>query len=79
MHRFGRMDKDPSMEVLVKRTETGRGRRVVILVAVVLAAVALIGVVAAGFRGKHIPQNAAALTMPAPAAAKAGWRPWWLQ
>lgn len=73
------MDKDPSMDVLVKRTESGRGRRVAIVVAVVLAAVALIGVVAAGFRGRHIPQNAAAMTTPAPTTAKSWWRPWWLQ
>jgi hypothetical protein len=79
MQRFVSMDKDPSVEVIVKRTEIGRGRRVVILVAVVFAAVGLIGVVAAGFRGRHIPQNAAAMTTPAPATAKAGWRPWWLQ
>jgi len=79
MQRFGSMDKNPSIDVIVKRTEIGRGRRVAILVAVVFAAVGLIGVVAAGFRGKHVPQNAAAMTTPAPATAKAGWRPWWLQ
>jgi len=73
------MDKDPSLDVIVKRTTTGRGRRVVFLAAVVFAAAGLIAVVAAGFRGRHIPQNAAAMTTPAPATAKAGWRPWWLQ
>jgi FlaG/FlaF family flagellin (archaellin) len=52
---------------------------VVIMVAVVLVVAALIAVVAAGFRGKHIPQNAAAMTTPASATAKSGWRPWWLQ
>ena len=72
------MDKDPSIDVIVKRTEIGRGKRVAILVAVVFAAVGLIGVVAAGFRGRHIAQNAAAMTAPAPATAKAAWHPWWL-
>jgi len=52
---------------------------VAILVAVVFAALGLIGVVAAGFRGRHIPQNAAAMTTAVPATAKTGWRPWWLQ
>jgi hypothetical protein len=79
MLRFEFMNKDLAMEVMVKRTEIGRGRRLAIMVAVVLAAAALIGVVAAGFRGSHIPQDAAAMTTPAPTNAKSGWRPWWLQ
>jgi hypothetical protein len=79
MHWFESMDKDPAIDVMVKKTEIGRGRRVVIMVAVVLVVAGLIGVVASGFRGRHIPQNAAAMTTPAPATAKAGWRPWWLQ
>jgi hypothetical protein len=79
MRWFESMDKDPAIDVMVKKTEIGRGRRVVIMVAVVLVVAGLIGVVAAGFRGRHIPQNAAAMTTPAPATAKAGWRPWWLQ
>ena len=73
------MDKDPSVDVIVKRTEIGRGRRVAILVAVVFVVAGLVGVVAAGFRGRHIHQNAAAMTAPVPTTAKAGWRPWWLQ
>jgi hypothetical protein len=73
------MDKDPAMDVMVRRTEIGRGRRMAIMVAVVLVVAALIGVVAAGFRGRHIPQNAAAMTTPAPTTAKSGWRRWWLQ
>jgi len=73
------MDSEPSIDVIVKRTEIGRGRRAAVLVAVVLAAVALVGVVAAGFRGDNITQNAAAMTTPVPATAKTGWRPWWLQ
>jgi predicted metal-dependent phosphotriesterase family hydrolase len=79
MQQFVSMDKDPSMDVIVKRTETGRGRRVAFMVAVLFAVAGLIGVVAAGFHGRHIPQNAAAMTTPVPATAKAGWRPWWLQ
>jgi flagellar basal body-associated protein FliL len=79
MQRFELMHKDPAMEMMVKRTEIGRGRRLAIMVAVVLVAAALIGVVAAGFRGRHISQDAAAMTTPAPATAKSGWRPWWLQ
>jgi hypothetical protein len=74
------MDKDTAMSVMVKRSEAGRGKRAALVVAAVLVAVALIGVVAAGFRGKHIPQSAAALTTaPTTTAAKTGWRPWWLQ
>lgn len=73
------MEKDPEMDEMVKRTETGRGRRVVLIVAAVLVVAALIVVVAAGFRGRHIPQNAAAITTPSAATDKAGWRPWWLQ
>src|SRR5664279_868839 len=76
---FTAMDKDPSMDVLVRRTEIGRGKRVAIVVAIALVSVALIGVVAAGFHGRHIPQDAAAITTPVPANAKTGWRPWWLQ
>jgi hypothetical protein len=72
------MDKDPSMDVLVRSTEIGRGKRVAIVVAVALASVALIGVVAAGFHGRHIPQDAAAIATPVPATAKTEWRPWWL-
>jgi len=79
MHRHESMHKDSAMDVMVRRTEIGRGKRVVIMVAVLLVMVALIGVVAAGFRGRRIPQNAAAMTTPAPATAKAAWRPWWLQ
>jgi len=72
------MQKDSAMDVMVKRTETGRGKRVAFTVAVVLVVATLIAVVAIGFRGRHIPQNAAAMTTPAPATAKSGWRPWWL-
>ena len=64
------MDKDPAMDAMVNRTEVGRGRRVVIMVAVVLVVAALIAVVAAGFRGRHILQNAKAMTPPAVEAAK---------
>jgi hypothetical protein len=73
------MDKDPSIDVIVKSTEIGRGKRVAILLAVVFATVGLIGVVVAGFHGRHIPQNAAAMTTPVPATAKTEWRPWWMK
>ena len=73
------MDKDPSIDVIVKRTEIGRGKRVVIMVAVMLVTGALIAVVAAGFRGRHVPRDAAAIAAPSATDAKAGWRPWWLQ
>jgi hypothetical protein len=79
MQQHGSMEKDPALDVMVKRTENGRGRRVVIMVAAVLVVAALVAVVAAGFRGRHIPQNAAAITTPVPATVKSGWRPWWLQ
>jgi hypothetical protein len=79
MHRFESMDKNSAVDVMIKKTEIGRGRRVAIMAAVVLVVAGLIGVVAAGFRGRRIPQNAAAMTTPAPATAKSGWRPWWLQ
>ena len=78
MHRCQSMDKDPAMDVMVKSTEIGRGKRVAIMVAVLFVVADLIGVVAGGFRDKHIPQNAAAMTTPAPDSAKAAWRPWWL-
>jgi hypothetical protein len=79
MQRFEFMRKDSTMDEMVKRTEIGRGRRLAIMVAVVLVAAALLGVVAAGFRGRHIRQNAAAMTALPPATAKSGWRPWWMQ
>ena len=73
------MDKAPAMSLMVRRAKIGRGKRVAIMVAVVLAVAGLVGVVVAGFRGRHIPQNAAAMTTPVAAApAKVAWRPWWL-
>jgi len=73
------MDKDQSMTIMVRRTKTGRGRRIVITVAAVVIVAGLIGVVVTGFRGRDIPQNAAAMTTPVAATpAKVAWKPWWL-
>jgi flagellar basal body-associated protein FliL len=73
------MAKDREMSEMVRNTKIGRGRRVAILVAAVVLVAVLIGVVVAGFRGRHISQNAAAMTTPVAAApAKVAWRPWWL-
>ena len=73
------MDKDPTMSAMVKRTGVGRAKRLVIILAALLVVTALIAVVAAGFRGTHISQDAAAMTTPlAPAPAKVAWKPWWL-
>jgi hypothetical protein len=73
------LDNDPTLIEMVKKTEVGRTRRVVFMLAVVLVVAALTGVVVVGFRGRHISQNAAALTAPGATPAKGGWRPWWLQ
>jgi hypothetical protein len=73
------MDNDPTLSEVVKKTEVGRTRRVVFLLAAVLVVAALTGVVVAGFRGRHVSRNAAALTAPGATPAKSGWRPWWLQ
>jgi Mn2+/Fe2+ NRAMP family transporter len=73
------MERDPTMSAMVKRTGVGRGKRFVIIFAALFVVVALIAVVAAGFRNRHISQNAAAMTTPlAPAPAKVAWKPWWL-
>ena len=73
------MDNDPSLSEVLKKTKVGRTRRWVFLLATVVALAALTGVVVAGFRGRHISRNAAALTAPGASPAKGGWRPWWLQ
>jgi predicted secreted protein len=73
------MDNDPTLSEVVKKTEVGRTRRMVFLLATVVLLATLTGVVVAGFRGRHISRNAAALTAPGAAPAKGGWRPWWLQ
>jgi hypothetical protein len=53
------------MENLEKNSETDRTKRITILVVALLAVAAVIVVVARGFRGRHVSQNAAALTEPA--------------
>jgi flagellar basal body-associated protein FliL len=72
------MENDRAMDDMVKKLNTGRGRRVTIMVLAVLAVAVLIGVVVAGFRGRHISQNAAAMTTPVPASVNLGHRPRWL-
>ena len=49
---------------------TGRGKWITALVAGFIALVAVIWYVAAGFRGRHISRNAAALTEPVAEPAK---------
>jgi hypothetical protein len=41
--------------------ETGRGRRVVVLLAALVAVALVLWAVAAGFRGRHFTRNAGAL------------------
>ena len=73
------MDKDNSMSVIVRGTKIGRAKRVLLALSALLVLVALIGIVAAAFHGRHVPKDAAALTKPGSPAAKHPWRPWWLQ
>ena len=70
------MDKDPAMDKMVSKVKIGRGRRVAIAAVVVIVVALLLGVVVVGFRGRHILQNSAAITTPAPASAKVAWQ-WW--
>ena len=72
------MDEDRGISAIVRSTKLGRGKRVLIMLAGLIVVAALIGEVVAGFRGRHISRNAAALTTPAASPAKGGWRPWWL-
>jgi Flp pilus assembly protein CpaB len=53
------------MENLERNSETDRSKRITILVVALLAIAAVIVVVARGFRGKNVPQDAAAMTQPA--------------
>jgi hypothetical protein len=64
------MDKDKAMDEMASNIKTGSGRRFVFFGIVLVALVFLIGVVAVGFRGRHILQNAKAMTPPAVEAAK---------
>jgi cobyric acid synthase len=67
------MDKDLAMRVMVSGTKTGRGKRVAFMVAAVVAVAVLLGVVVAGFRGRNIPKNAAAIAAPT-TSTKIPWR-----
>ncbi len=49
---------------LLKAVEMGNGRRAEIIGTAVVGAVALVALLIVGFRGRHIRQSAAALTMP---------------
>lgn len=73
------MDENLVTGEMVKKTEIGRGKRVVIVVLAVVVVVALLGTVVSGFRGRHIVLNSNAITAPVTAPAKTAWRPWWLQ
>jgi hypothetical protein len=72
------MDKDPEMRAMVKGSKAGRGRRVAFMVVAVLLVGVLFGFVVVGFRGRNIPQNAAAMTTPLAPAVKVASRPWWV-
>ncbi|HEY4187435.1 MAG TPA: hypothetical protein VGP07_20330 [Polyangia bacterium] len=53
-------------EDLKKIKRVGRGKRDLILVAAVVVVGLLIGTVWFGFRGSHVSQSAAAMTVPVP-------------
>jgi hypothetical protein len=53
------------MENLERNSETDRPKRITILVVALLGVAVVVGVVAKGFRGRHIAQDAAALAQPA--------------
>jgi len=55
---------DRNDRVLMHSFETGRGRRIAILVAALFLVAVVIWVVALGFHGQHFRSNAAALTHP---------------
>jgi hypothetical protein len=69
------MDKDPAMDKMVSKVKIGRGRRVAITAVAVIVVALLIAVVVAGFRGRHILRNSAAMTTPVPASTNVGGRP----
>jgi len=58
------MEKDAALEQMVKKAETDRGKRVMTLLIAVVVVGALIAVVAFGFRGRRISENAAAIAKP---------------
>lgn len=78
MQRPANMDKDPEMRVMVKGSKAGRGKLVAFMVLAMLAFAVLFTVVVMGFRGRNIPQNAAAMTTPVAPAVKVATRPWWV-
>jgi hypothetical protein len=49
---------------LMHSLETGRGRKVAVLLAALVAVALVLWAVAAGFRGRHFTRNAGALTQP---------------
>jgi hypothetical protein len=69
------MDKDQALEEIVKKTKIGRGKRLAIMVVAVVGVAVLIAVVVAGFRGRQILQDSAAMTTPIPASTSVGQRP----
>jgi hypothetical protein len=56
-------------EDLKKVAKVGRGKRDLILIAALVGAAGLIGVVAIGFRGSHVSRSADAMTAPIPPPA----------
>jgi uncharacterized membrane protein YjjB (DUF3815 family) len=54
---------------VIRSFETGRGRRLAILLLATIIVALVIGAVVVGFRGRHISRNAAALTAPIAAPA----------
>jgi uncharacterized membrane protein YjjB (DUF3815 family) len=55
---------------VIRSFETGRGRRLAIVILALAVVALVIGAVAMGFRGRHISRSADALTKPVVAPAK---------
>jgi hypothetical protein len=66
------MDESRVMSEMVRKAEVGRGKRVAILVVAAVLVAVLVGVVVVGFRGRHISQNAAAMTRAVPTSGNVG-------
>ena len=62
---FGAMNDSRAMSKSQRLDEIGNGKRTAIIVAAVLVLVALVGILAFAFRGRHIRRNAAAMVTPA--------------
>jgi hypothetical protein len=58
------MTKHQETNKSLKFVEMSNGRRTAIIGTAVVGVVALVGLLVAGFRGRHIQRNAAAMTMP---------------